>query len=338
MDIIVLDYSDEHEKEWDSFVIENSCNGTFLQSRLFLNYHPKDRYSDCSLMFYEKNKLVAVCPACELIEDGMRIFSSHSGSTYGGLIISEDILRTEKIIILLDAFENYLENKKFTKCILKQTNPLMCNRKMDLLEFCLFFKKYIEYKELDIYIDYEKYDKENIVSNFSKLKKRVTKKCIEMGMLIEELISYDSIQRFHEILVDNLKKYNLQPYHTVEDLIDLKKRFPEKIQFWGCIYEKKIIAVSMVFLFNKSKCVHTHYLAADSEYNKESPMTYIYYKMIDIYKDLGYRTLSWGITTEHMGVEINKNLTNTKEEFGSNHNIVRVYEKYINGGKTYERY
>ena len=325
----IVKFQKEYEKEWENFIYHESCNGTFLQTRKFLNYHEKGKYQDCSLLFYTKKKLVAVCPACELKEDEEKVFASHSGSTYGGIIISPSMLRAEKILALIEELEFYLQNHGFTKCVLKQTNALLASKPIELLEYCLYYKEYREYKELNLYINFSKYNKENIIENFAKLRKRLVKKCINAEMNIKELSDEKDIQRFHNILSDNLQKYNLKPYHTVADLLDLKMRFPQNIEFWGCIYENQIVAVSMVFLFEKGKCAHTQYLAADSQYNELSPMTYIYYKMIDIYKDRDIRYLSWGITTEHLGLEINKNLTNTKEEYGSSHNITRIYEKKL---------
>lgn len=29
-----------NESEWDQFVLEKSMNGTFIQTRKFINYHP----------------------------------------------------------------------------------------------------------------------------------------------------------------------------------------------------------------------------------------------------------------------------------------------------------
>ncbi|MCM1251822.1 MAG: GNAT family N-acetyltransferase [Clostridium sp.] len=329
MEYEIVKFQKDYEEEWDNFIYYESCNGTFLQTREFLNYHEAGKYQDCSLLFYRKNKLAAVCPACEKNENGEKIFISHAGSTYGGIIVSTDILRIEKILTLLTEMEEYLQELGFIKCILKQTNSLMAAKSSELIEYCLYYKKYTEYKELNLYIDFDKYNKENITENFAKLRKRLVKKCINAEMNIRELSGEMDIQRFHDILSDNLQKYSLKPYHTVADLLDLKKRFPDNIEFWGCIYENKIVAVSMVFIFEKGKCAHTQYLAADSQYNEWSPMTYIYYKMIDIYKDRNMQYLSWGITTEHLGLEINNNLTNTKEEYGSSHNITRIYEKIL---------
>lgn len=329
MEIQILKYNDEFITEWDEFIYNKACNATFLQSRRFLNYHKEGKYIDNSLMFYYKDKLVAVCPACVINENSDKIFASHQGSTYGGIIVCRDMLRVEKILALLDKFEKYLIDNSFTKCILKQNNSLMNTDNMDILDFCLYFKSYTEYKELDIYVDFDEVNKQDIISDFSKLKKRLTKKCLQNDMQLVELNTRDELSRFLDILADNLKKYGLKPYHTLEDLEDLKNRFPDEIKYWGCWYEGKIVAITMVFIFEKSRCIHTHYLAADSEYNKLSPMTFIYYSMINQYMNQKYKYLSWGITTEHLGVEINYNLTNTKEEFGGKHNVVSVYEKIL---------
>ena len=206
----IVTFQKEYEDVWDQFVLQESCNGCFLQTRNFFNYHSEGKYRDCSLMFYRKEQLMAVCPACEIREGNEKIFSSHSGSTYGGIIVSSDMLRAEKMLKLVDEFEAYLTEMGFVKCVLKQTNPLLDRMPADLLEYCLYYRKYKEYKELNLYIDFEHYYKEDIFKNFSKLKKRLAKKCINADMEVRELIDKDDIKRFHEVLTDNLQKYNLK--------------------------------------------------------------------------------------------------------------------------------
>ena len=70
VDIRIEKYRAEYEKQWDQFIQEKSVNGTFLQERRFLNYHREDRFKDCSLLFFDKTNLIAVCPACEVLQDG----------------------------------------------------------------------------------------------------------------------------------------------------------------------------------------------------------------------------------------------------------------------------
>ena len=328
-DIEVIVFSIDHEEEWDAFLEKKACNGTFLQSRHFLNYHPNSKYIDTSLMFYLKNQLVAICPACIKQEGKTKIFYSHAGSTYGGIVVAREILRTEIMLALLEAFETFLCNNGFDKCILKQNNPLMDVCTMDLMNFCLYFKGYHEYKELDLYIDCKDYNWDDVPANFSKLKKRQLKKCLNSEMTFKRLNGRKDMEEFIRVLAENLKKYDLVPYHTADDLLDLQRRFPDEIEYWGAIYDNHIVAETMLFLFKQSKCVHTHYLASDPEYKDYNPMTFIYYSVIERFKNEHVDSISWGITTEHLGVEINRNLTNNKEEFGSKHNVVSIWEKEL---------
>ena len=51
----VRPYTPADEAEWDRFVMHESGNGTFLQTRNFLNYHPAGRFTDASLMVYNEH-------------------------------------------------------------------------------------------------------------------------------------------------------------------------------------------------------------------------------------------------------------------------------------------
>lgn len=330
MNFEIISYEEKYEEQWDDFVENEAINGTFLQQWKFLNYHGKDRFRDCSIMFWSKNKLVAVCPACIIVEKGKKIFYSHMGSTYGGLVVSKELLRAEKMKALIDSFENFLKEHQFNKCILKPTMSLLCVRPQDIIEFFMYFNGYRESKELNIYIDYSCYNTVDIINNFSKMKRRNTKKCLDEGMQLRQLKSYQSIKEFHRVLSKNLLKYNKTPVHTVEELMVLQERLGKNIKFYGAYLNEKLLAGTMVFLFEKTQLAHTQYLAADPDYNYLNPMTFIYYKMIEVFAQEKYHFLSWGIATEHLGRDINYNLANNKEEFGSLHCINYIYEKEFN--------
>ena len=70
----IIKYSDEWEAKWDKFVMKDSANGTFLQSRKFINYHPQGRFSDASILVMQGTNIVAVIPACDTVENGKRCF------------------------------------------------------------------------------------------------------------------------------------------------------------------------------------------------------------------------------------------------------------------------
>ena len=73
-------YTPEMADEWNLFVA-GSKNGTFLFDRRYMDYH-SDRFEDCSLMVYRKNRLFALLPGNR--KD--KTYVSHQGLTYGGLI------------------------------------------------------------------------------------------------------------------------------------------------------------------------------------------------------------------------------------------------------------
>jgi hypothetical protein len=67
--IHAVQYNDDYENLWDRFVNEEAVNGTFLQTRNFLNYHPKGRFIDHSLLLLKDNAIVAVVPGCVIDGD-----------------------------------------------------------------------------------------------------------------------------------------------------------------------------------------------------------------------------------------------------------------------------
>ena len=80
----VRQYTREDELEWNNFV-ENSKQGTFLFNRSYMDYHA-DRFHDCSLMVYRKDRLYALLPANRVDTT----LYSHQGLTYGGLITNAE--------------------------------------------------------------------------------------------------------------------------------------------------------------------------------------------------------------------------------------------------------
>jgi hypothetical protein len=71
----IIRYTPDKADIWNRFVAE-AKNGTFLFDRNYMDYH-SDRFNDHSLMFYEKNRLLAVLPG-HISGDG---YFTHKGLT-----------------------------------------------------------------------------------------------------------------------------------------------------------------------------------------------------------------------------------------------------------------
>lgn len=326
----VINYSHEFEQKWDWFVMNDSVNGTFLQTRRFLNYHPSGRFTDSSLIVLDnRDNIVAVCPAGIQYEGENKIFFSHKGSTYGGIIIARKVYSAEKVIEIVEQIEKFLVENGFKKIVYKITPEIFCTESSALLEYVLYYENYEEEKELNLQIEYDSY-KEEIISNLSQGKRTHVHNCQRAGLMLKKLVDDDEIKNFYEALCLSLEKYSLKPVHTMNELLVLKNEvLKEECEFFGLYQSKKFIAGSMMFYFNNVNVAHAQYLCALPDYNKLSPVTYMYYCMAEEMKKKGFKRLSWGISSEHGGKVLNMGLTGNKESYGSKYSINRVHFKEL---------
>ena len=320
-------YQEEDKSKWDNFVLKESVNGTFLQTKNFLDYHPKGRFSDCSVLIFHKGNLIGVVPACIEEDQTYKIFSSHKGSTFGGIVLHEKYYSAQYLYEIINGLEFFLKREGFSKILLKITPDLFSSKTSGLFEYFFANNSYDSFEEISTYIDFEHY-KKDIPMNFTSRRKRALKSGLKTGMRFKEITSRDGIGEFYNILCDNLKRYDTIPVHTIEELFEFKeKRLSNIVQFWGVYLGEHMVAGSMTFDFGR--VLHTQYLAAKRDDFCPNAMTVLYYYLIDYAFMSGYSKLSWGIATEDSGKILNKNLLTFKESFGSDFGINRTFYKTI---------
>lgn len=323
-------FTPNDEVIWDNFIVsENAFFATFLHSRNFLNYHPLKRFVDHSLLFYNnKNNLIAVLPACETENDSKKILFSHKGSTFGGFVIDRKSYKTEIVDALLESFEEYCRFNGIFSAYLKQTSDFFCTEGVGgLLEFLYAYRGYKNNTELNTIVDFRVY-KEDILSNFEQGKRTNVNNCLKKNLEFRTLNSRSEIAAMYEILSENLKKYDTHPVHTLEELYDFNEtRLKDETEFVGVFDGNVQIAGGMLFKFKESNVLHTQYLCADPIYSKLSPMTFLYFSVIQKAKNEKYNGVSWGISTEDSGKKINWGLTRSKEAFGGRYSLNKTFYK-----------
>lgn len=328
MSFEIIKYDNSKEFIWDEFVLNESINGTFLQTRKFLNYHKNDKFKDCSLGIFNGNELVAVVPACEILDDG-RVFFSHKGSTFGGIVVSPKIYNTTKVDELMDLLNSFLLQNGFERAFFKQTTTIYQKENTDLLDYYFYKNGYQCYDELNYYLNLEHY-REDVIGNFSASKRRDYRYSLKNGLVFKQLESKEEVAQFYGVLLKNLEKLQLTPVHSLEDLYDLKfNRFYDTIKFYGVFYEEKMIAGSMVFIIS-DHVFHTQYLSSDEAYLKLYPMVFLITNLIITAGKMNMKLFSFGICTENQGKYLNLGLSRFKEGFGTKYCINRSYEKLLN--------
>jgi hypothetical protein len=311
----VLRYVDDYKEKWDDLVLGHSQNGTFLQSRRFLEYHGK-RFVDHSLLFMSSGNLIAVCPAIERLSDGRKEFISHAGSTFGGFVIGREFYSLTNCIDIVDSFEDYIKKQNFQYCLIKQISDIFCQGvENNAFSYLLFQKGFQSYKEISFALDLSTIA--DVVANFKSKTRNLYKNSLKNNLELRPVERDCDIQTLYGILCKSLQKYNTKPVHSYEELLDLfHNRISDYMRFYGVYFEGRIIAGSMVFILNH--VFHTQYLFADPDYLSLKPMDFMDGTLMQIAFNEKFRYFSFGISTENQGHYLNETLAKFKEGFGTN--------------------
>ncbi|QHI72062.1 GNAT family N-acetyltransferase [Aminipila terrae] len=328
----VIQYREELKKKWDEFIDEEAMNGTFLQSKNFLDYHPKERFRDNSLVIDDgSGNTYCAIPGCVVYDNGQKVFISHKGSTYGGFIINRRYYQAHYVQDMINLFEGYLKQNNFDQVILKITPDIFCKTPPALLEYLLKYNGYDNYEELSAYVDLTSLEGDFLYS-FNANKRKLVRRMVESEFCFRELEKDDEIEAFHEILCKNLSKHNAAPIHSVTELLDFKnKRLCNNVKFFGVFYGEMMLAAGMMFQFPELGVAHAQNLSTDpfQNYGRLDPITFLYYGVIKYYRDKGYKKLSWGISTNENGNVLNWGLIKNKESYGSIYSLNKTFYKRL---------
>jgi len=331
----VVRYEKEHEHLWDNFLNEYAINGTFLQSRNFLNYHPVERFTDCSLIVcrqVDEKQICAVIPACEYVEDGKKVFHAHKGSTLGGLVISDTSFTIQGVADLVDLLDSWLLENRFGHAILKITPDILSLKHSDLLQYILWNRGYRQYAELNTYIDFSSYSTD-LLANFKNNRVGDVKKGRKMGwdefLTFKPLVCESEINDFYDVLCENLLKFNTTPIHTKNEIFLLKRKLRDSLIFFGVYENNQLIAGAMLFFFEKTFTFHTQYLCARQDKREYSPMVFLYYKIIEFVQSAGANCLSLGTSNAHQGKVLNIGLAKSKEAYGGQFSLNLTFYKTL---------
>lgn len=322
----IMEYKENYKEKWNRF-IKDSINGTFLQSRHFLDYHPTERFVDNSLLFMNGSNIIAIIPAT-VQEEEKKILYSHKGSTFGGIVLSKQSMTIGYLDLIFDKLNSYLIDNGFDQIILKQPGRIYLKNVSELLDYYYFLNGYSVAQEVGYYIDYSNYD-ENILSNFSSSRRRDFRYSLKSELSFKKLQSEGEIKGFYDILCDNYTKFDKSPVHSLEELVDFKfNRLPENTDFYGVYLDNEMIAGGMIFKFD-TQVFHTQYLAVRQDKTKIFANEFMYEKLIETAKSEGFKYMSFGTSTFEGGKKLNRQLAQYKEGFGTCEYVNRTYFKVL---------
>ena len=298
--INVVKYHEGLKSHWNAFVA-HSKNGTFLFDRNFMDYHA-DRFTDFSLLFYDKNKLIALLPTN--IQNN--VIYSHQGLTYGGFITDHNM----KAATMLECFTQLksLLTENGINSLIYKTIPYIYHTHPAEEDLYALFRNHATLFRCDISstIDLRQ------PIRYNRLRRRMIKRARENNIKITEI---DNLIEFHTLLATNLKnRHKVTPVHSPEELQLLRQRFPQNIRLFGAYDPNQTLhAVGMMFY---TRTVAHFQCSSPSE---EGRVNGAYDLLVDFlinheHQDKHY--FDFGVSTENNGHDLNEGLIALKEAFG----------------------
>ncbi len=310
MSVTVRKFTETDTPFWEDFV-HQANNGTIFHERKFLGYHPGDRFLDHSLIIEKKEQIKALFPAVDVTSQGTRSLISHQGSSYGGIIVKRDLSIRDSY----DYVEAILEHARqagFARIQMTLPPAIYQSRVSNYLDFALI-KHGFSYLKRDVssMLTIEDTPERNL-EYFRASHRTAVRKAIKQGVVIRESEDWSA---FYKLLKQNLKiRHNVQPTHTLEELLKLKKLFPDKIRLFGAYREEQLVAGVVNFEVNQD-VVLAFYISHDEAFQHLRAVNLLFFEIIKWCHLHAFKYLDFGIFTVNM--EPNFGLGRFKENFGA---------------------
>lgn len=301
------------EQVWERFVT-NSNNGTMFSRPRFYHHHDKPvpvRFIGC----YEGGDLVAGVVGT-FSEDGME-FTSPVGASYGGLILPPvTFADTEKALTVILEYFNTMEVRRVQWTF----PPLLYQRQLTQdLDFLLRYYGFRESMTLisSIVLTNEYSEKSISRDNWKSIKK-ARNSGVKLGLL-------DDFEAFYELLLKNKSKFNLKPTHSLSEIKELFKLFPDEMNLTGAWLDDKLIAATMTMLCHQEVLL-IFYICSQTEYTRYRPVNLMMHKVILRAKEAGTPAVDFGVSMETdtgNPMDPRRSLIYFKEHFNT-HGFLRI--------------
>ena len=294
--IRIEEYTDKKINEWDNFVY-SSNNGTIFHTQRFLNYHFNGKFNFVSYMFYIGEELVSVLPGGYTFNE---TYWSPLGASYGSLVVKDITYSVSLQIVdaLLDFF-----HKKGVKDIYLIPPPLIYSDVYNQhIEYSMLYRKFgFEYHYISHAIDLT-----NPLSiNYNK-KTRYKIRAAKNNPLLS-IHEVDNFDAYYPILLENKRKHNALPTHSLEDLVKLKELFPDNIHQFNVYHndtnsnDSTVIAGATMFACNK-KVTLCFYNMLNYDYEKLYPAYLTIDYVINWAREQGFSWFDFGVSQDTTSV------------------------------------
>ncbi len=274
--------------EYTNFV-ENYSPYISYFSFKFLDYHKRE-WNHIGIK--EGDRLMGVIPG---VVEGST-FHSLKGASFGGVLIKGGI---KEKIRYIEGVKDFLIKEGIER--IEITLPPCLNEYRDSsIDFILWKAGFVLDKMvLGVYIDLEDYE-------ISKHHIRNIKKSAPITVRRAE------VEEVYPLIKETWKRFGKEPTHTIEDLLFLRKNFPEFIQIYAGYRERELLSAILFFKINSK--VYLSFYPVQNEYAREKKVMFsLMHQVMEELKRKGVKIIDMGTVSNG---DINENLIRFKINWG----------------------
>jgi len=244
-------------------------------------------------------------PATISLQSGNRILSSHSGSSWGGLVW-QNPLKYEEALEISNLIRDYADQNDCMGVEIKLSPLVYQNSPNDSLTFCLL-KAGFSYcnRELTSIITFK--ETPYLQSVDYSVRKGVNKS-IRLGVTVEE--NSQDWDNFYRLLSQNLAAKSAKPTHTFAELIKLKELFPDKINLWNAYLKGELVG-GICNWEVKPRYWLIFYSCYEQKYISYRILNRLFFEFCDYCHSKRCKHLDFG--TSSIKMNVNEGLINFKE-------------------------
>lgn len=323
--ISIKKYTEKLNNIWDDFIFKSN-NGTIFHTQQFLNYHQNKKFINHSLLFFDKDTLIAVLPAAT--NNNNKILHSHPGASFGGIVYGQN-LNFAIYNNIISCLEQYCLENRFDRIKLINTPNIYHQIKDESFNYLLQWRGFIQ---KETYIShYLKNDFQNeTLGLLNKRKQRYIKSIIQNNNFSH--VINENFNLFYPILLESKKLFKTTPTHSLEELLILKEIFPQKIHLL-LFYQNKTVVGGSVIFFTTQNTALIFYNAINPKYKQEHLATFQLYQCMRFAKKNNKKILDFGVSHNpetKNSLTPKPSLIQFKEHFNTKGVLRVVYEKIIN--------
>ena len=301
-------YKPEYKSAWDNFV-SIAKNGVFLFYRDYMEYH-SDRFTDHSLLFFNKGRLVALLPAN--ISSGN--LYSHGGLTFGSFI-SDYTMKTPLMLNMFQMLIEHCRAQGIKEIVYKPIPYIYQTVPADEDLYALFvYNAKLVARNVSSCIALSEAKK------FDRSRNDNIRKAKRNNLQVKESLDFETFMKIEEETL--VERHAVKPVHTSEEMKLLARRFPANIKLFGSFKDDLMLAG--IIMYESKNVAHMQYAANSKEGWTLGAQDIIEDYLINEYYK-GKRYFDFGISTENRGQILNLGLIKRKEDFSAS---AVVYDSY----------